>query len=264
MGHPREASELALRLRKFAKDYTPWEGIGADLVGVITAESIDEVPSYWVGWGFNDYTRKTGDYMEGTRSVIMLGYHAWDDVCEIVAISGGRLEAYAYMRMEVNARNLVNFLREEGHRAMIAGDLLPKKRMAQLAGFGSYGKNCLIINPDYGPWLRLQAVLTDAELIPDPPFEDDLCGDCEECIKACPVSALYPYRVHPERCLAGPHDDEWVKLITGETRYDSIRQGPPELQLIFDEHSPTITENSRLMCTTCQRACPYGRERRGL
>ncbi|MBL7078888.1 epoxyqueuosine reductase [Candidatus Bathyarchaeota archaeon] len=264
MSEDAERTELTERVKAYAQSFSPWEDVGADLVGVITAESLDAVPSYWVGWEINDQTKKTGDYMEGARSVIVLGYHAWDDVCEMISFKGDRFEAYAYMRMEINARKLVRWLRRQGHAARIAGDLLPKKRMAQLAGFGGFGKNALIINPRYGPWLRLQAVLTDVELEPDKPYEGDLCGDCEECVKACPVGALTPYVVDPNRCLAGPHDDEWIGLLSGQVSYDSIKDGPPGLQKVFDVHSPTVTRNTRLMCMTCQRACPIGREERGL
>jgi len=263
MREDAERRELTERVKTYARSFSPWEDIGADLVGVITAESLDVVPSYWVGWQINDDTKRTGEYLEGARSVIVLGYHAWDDVCEMISLKGDRFEAYAYMRMEVNARKLVRWLRRQGHSARIAGDLLPKKQMAQLAGFGSYGKNALIIHPRYGPWLRLQTVLTDAELEPDKPYEGDPCGDCDECVKACPVGALKPYVVDPDKCLAGPHDDEWIGLLSERIGYGSIREGPPGLDETFDKHSPKITANTRLMCMTCQKACPIGREERG-
>jgi epoxyqueuosine reductase len=259
-----ERTELTERVKAYARSFSPWEDIGADLVGVITAESLDAIPSYWVGWEINDHTKRTGDYLDGAKSVIVLGYHAWDDVCEMISLKGDRFEAYTYMRMEINGRKLVRWLKRQGHEAGIAGDLLPKKRMAQLAGFGGYGKNSLIINPLYGPWVRLQAVLTDAELEPDESFETDPCGDCDECIKACPVGALTPYIVDPEKCLAGPHNDEWIRLLSGQVGYDALREGPPGLQKVFDEHTPKITGNTRLMCMACQRACPIGREERGL
>ena len=208
-------TEFTERIKAYARSFSPWEDIGADMVGVIAAESLDAVPSYWVGW-------------------------------------------------EINARKLVRWLRRRDHAARIAGDLLPKKRMAQLAGFGGYGKNSLIIHPRYGPWLRLQAVLTDAELETDEPYQGDPCGDCDECVKSCPVGALTPYVVDPDKCLAGPHDGEWVGLLSGRVGYGSIREGAPGLDEVFDVHSPRFTANTRLICMTCQKACPIGREERGL
>jgi epoxyqueuosine reductase len=121
--------------------------------------------------------------------------------------------------------------------------------MAQLAGLGNFGKNTLIINPEYGPWFRLRSILIDAELVPDRPFTDDLCGGCDECIKSCPVGALTPYRLDPDRCLLG---------MTWEQRRSK------EFAKIWDEHCPPLTRNTYLMCMTCQRACIHGRELRGL
>ncbi|MDP4146498.1 MAG: 4Fe-4S double cluster binding domain-containing protein [Bacillota bacterium] len=64
------------------------------------------------------------------------------------------------------------------------------KLTARLAGFGWIGKNCLLINPNYGPRVRWTTVLTDA------PFEDNKevleskCGNCKRCVEACPAEAL--------------------------------------------------------------------------
>ena len=102
-----ERTELTENVKAYARSFSLWENIGADMVGVITAESLDAVPSYWVGWQINDHTKQTGEYLEGAVSVIVLGYHAWDDVCEMISLKGDRFEAYAYMRMEVNALKLV-------------------------------------------------------------------------------------------------------------------------------------------------------------
>jgi epoxyqueuosine reductase len=254
---------LTQRLKEFAHSFNPWEDMGADLVGILAPESLDSVPRFWVEW-LDGYTKKTSDVMEDSKSLIVLGYHASDDVYELIYRKKDRFEALAYMGMEVNVRKVVRFLEKQGFNAQVADDFLPKKQMARLAGLGSYGKNSLIINPKYGPWIRLQAIITDAELVPDDPFEKDLCGNCEACVKACPVRALSPYKIDPAKCLINPHDHEWIGLIKGDLKFSEIREGSSDLDRIFEEHTPKLTENSRLMCMTCQKACPYGREERGL
>ena len=255
--HSKETRSLTREIKEKALSS------GADLVGILKGSSIDSVPRHWVGWQVQKYTKRTTDYMGDSRSVVVLGYHAWDDVHEIVIPKGDRLEYPVYDRMRLFARRVLRFMEGEGHKAIMDPYLLSKKRMAQLAGLGCFGKNSLIINPKYGPWMRLQCILTDAELVPDEPFEGDLCGDCEECIEACPVGALTPYRIDPDRCLIGLTEAEWVGVATGKVDYGSIRD-TPNIQAILDEYVPRLTGNSRLMCTTCQKACPYGREERGL
>lgn len=204
MSEDAERTELTERVKAYARSFSPWEDIGADLVGVITAESLDAVPSYYVGWEINDQTKRTGEYMEGAKSVIVLGYHAWDDVCEMISLKGDRFEAYAYMRMEINARKLVRWLRRQGHAARIAGDLLPKKRMAQLAGFGGYGKNALIINPRYGPWLRLQAVSPTPSWNQTSPTRVTPAATATNVSRPAPSGPLHPMSLTPTGAWRGP------------------------------------------------------------
>lgn len=228
MGNTDDVRALTEEIKKRAIDY------GADLVGIVSTEAIDAIPKHWVGWDYQAYTKKSTDYMEDSRSVIVLGYQAWDDVHEIQIRRRCKWEYPAYQRMRLYARRLLRHIQGMEYEGIVYPELMSQKRMAQLAGLGSFGKNSLILNPRYGPWIRLQSILTDAKLVPDEPFEKDLCGDCEACILACPVEALTPYTVDAEKCSA--HMNQM----------------------------PSFTKNSTLMCTQCQRACPHGREERGL
>lgn len=254
--------DLTQKIKEHAASVDEWENTGADIVGVLPAERYDSTPSYPVPF-MNGATKKTSDYMKGTKSIIVLGFHAWDDICEAVTVKNGHLEAFGYTRMGYTAKKIVSFIEKQGYRAKTPGDFLPKKKLAVLAGLGCYGKNSLIINPRYGPWMRLAVVLTDAELVYDDAFEEDLCGTCDACVRACPTGALSPYKITPELCLVGAPELEWVGLISGKHSFEDVREVEKGNQL-FDEHSPTLTENTRLMCMVCQKACPYGREERGL
>lgn len=71
------------------------------------------------------------------------------------------------------------------------------------AGLGSRGKNTCVHVPNYGSWVVLGALLTDLELDPDPPAQLDVCGECDECMKACPTGAICePYTVDVKICLS--------------------------------------------------------------
>lgn len=256
--------KLTQEVKEFATKYNPWEVAGADLVGIIPAERLDEIPSYRIDW-IDESTMKTTEQMKDAKSIIVLGYHASDDVYEVALRKGNSVEFFGYLPLGINRRELIRQLQAKGFEAKVADERLPKKQMARLAGFGNYGKNALIITPKYGPWIRLAAIVTNAEFVYDEPFGKDLCGDCDKCVKACPTGALTPYRVDPTRCLVNPYDiDDWVRLISGELKYSEKFGKTPDVDTIFSKHSPRFTDNSVLMCTTCQRACPYGRKERGL
>jgi len=234
---------------------------GAELVGVLSADSIDAFPEYWIGWQIQQSSKKTTDYMENPKSIIVLGYHAFDDIHEAQIAHNGDIEYPVYERMRLYSRRVMRQLEEKGFKCIIYPFNLNQKKMAQLAGLGSMGKNSLIINPEYGPWIRLQSILTDAPLVPDQANTQDLCKDCTRCIDACPTGALTPYVVDPEKCLIGITEKELVKLIEEDLSFTDFRDTPDS---VFREHMPRFTKNSVLMCTTCQKACPIGREKRGL
>jgi len=113
------------------------------------------------------------------------------------------------------------------------------KAVGRMAGLGWQGKSLLLVNPEYGPRIRLVTVLTDAPLAADVPIENR-CGDCMSCVDACPAGAIrgagtedhYNSReeaVDLQRCLA--QLEEFMRL-------------------------PGITDT---VCGLCIRACPYGR-----
>ena len=65
------------------------------------------------------------------------------------------------------------------------------KDAAVLAGFGIIGKNNLLITPDFGPRVRLRALLVDAPLKASPPFGFNPCKNCDKpCMRACPQKAF--------------------------------------------------------------------------
>ncbi len=110
---------------------------------------------------------------------------------------------------------LLEFIRKQGFSAQLVGKMgyspsgKPNlKHLAVAAGLGRQGKNTLVINPRFGPWLRFMAIRTNAPLAPTgtgvyAKEENPDCKSCQRCIEACPVRILQPYRlVDTDRCLA--------------------------------------------------------------
>lgn len=64
------------------------------------------------------------------------------------------------------------------------------KMAAHLAGLGWIGKSCLLVTPEAGPRVRFATILTDAPLEATGGPMEQRCGECEECVKICPVSAF--------------------------------------------------------------------------
>jgi len=193
-----ESNKLTAEIKEVVLDS------GADLVGIVKPNVIDAYPKIWVGWTIQEYTKKAMEIMSDSKSLIVIGQYLWDDMLELAIRKGDSWLYPGYLPLRNIKRTAIQHLERMGFKAM-AFSSVSHKRLAQLAGLGNFGKNALIINPTYGPWIRLGIVLTDAVLKPDEPFEEDLCGSCDECVKACPVNALTPFKVDDTRCLVGVH-----------------------------------------------------------
>ena len=77
--------------------------------------------------------------------------------------------------------------------------VLSHREFARLAGHGWYGKNNLLVNPDYGSQVRYATVLTDFPLKTDSPVNGS-CGNCTLCIDACPANAISENSFNLELC----------------------------------------------------------------
>jgi len=110
------------------------------------------------------------------------------------------------------------------------------KALAKAAGLGWIGKCTLLITPNFGPRICLISILTDIPLVPGRP-EKNKCGDCRECIKACPMNALV------------------------ETTFSDF---PNKLDAVLDvsKCGPYVekTWESGNVCWNCLLACPLGKK----
>ncbi len=100
---------------------------------------------------------------------------------------------------------LIRFIQERGVAVELwgrcgypRGDDLNLKQQAVIAGLGSWGKNSLVIHPEFGPWLRFMGMKVKTSLTPTGPGfdaheENPLCEGCTACIDACPLGILEPY-----------------------------------------------------------------------
>lgn len=112
---------------------------------------------------------------------------------------------------------------------------LVDRELAYRSGLGYYGKNCCIINPDYGSYVFIGYILTSLELSSDVIPIESQCGDCRLCLDACPTGALEgPGVLNPKKCIS---------YLTQTKEYI-----PAELQ---------IRMGVKIYgCDTCQIVCP--------
>lgn len=90
-------------------------------------------------------------------------------------------------------------------QARIAIDTSPlvDRRVAERAGIGWLGKNCMLYTPKHGSFVFLGALLVDVEIESSPEEQPSRCGECTRCLQACPTGALIaPGVIDATRCLS--------------------------------------------------------------
>lgn len=136
---------------------------------------------------------------------------------------------------------LANFIRKDRPhlKYKIAVDTSPlcDRTIAYQAGLGFFGKNNLLINPQYGSYIFLGSLITNLDLPVDKPIADE-CLNCNLCIMACPTGALNETGIlNAKRCLS----------------YLTQKKG------VLTKEEQALMTNCIYGCDLCQRVCPYNK-----
>ena len=195
--------------------------LGADLFGVASGNSLNDAPK----------GHRPSDVLPDAKSIVVLGIKMLDAQTDLLRSDGDYFDTSPRQRMfqghntfisqEIDrvGYSLARLLEKKGlrayHQMASAGGtdqrylmgLLSLKHLSIQAGLGVIGRNSLLITPQFGPRLRLAAIVTNAEVAHDEPLEVDFCKHCEKpCISVCPVKALEepsqgePYRINKYAC----------------------------------------------------------------
>jgi epoxyqueuosine reductase len=204
--------------------------VGFDLCGICLPDVIPEARARYLDWlerGYHgnmtflakDTRRRTEPrrILPEVRSIIMLGLNYYHPDSPSVPPGHGRVSKYARGRdyhlvaKEMMSR-LEELIRSSGDdtfgaqmESFVDSSPLLERTWAARAGLGYFGKNCLLINRDFGSWIFLAGILTDLEIEPDNPHAVDHgdCVNCRRCIEAGPTSAIVADGVlDARRCIA--------------------------------------------------------------
>jgi len=245
--------------------------LGFDLCGVVRAEVFPELAHFeeWLARGYagemsyleDPRRRKPALVQENLRSAIVcaLNYntdlpYSVDAAAAKTSEPRGWISRYAWGRdyhevvwEKLNA--LAASLRErfpEPFAARVHADTGPitERMFAKYAGLGWLGKNTLLLNEALGSWFFLGVIMTSLDLTPSlAPAESppaDLCGNCRQCLDACPTGALVePYVLDARRCIS---------YLTIELRGNI----PEEFREAMGRHV--------YGCDICQDVCPFNRD----
>ncbi|RIV24271.1 tRNA epoxyqueuosine(34) reductase QueG [Alicyclobacillaceae bacterium I2511] len=193
------------------------QSVGLDAVGATTAESFPELIPL-----LRDYAKRglTGFESANIEDRIQ-PKRWWAPVQSLIAVAlayltpeghsvvhshpqrrelWGQVSVYAYgqdyhrvlqQRMEQLALAIqIRLGRPVQYRIAVDTSPLVDRRVAERAGIGWIGKNCMLFTPSQGSFVFLGTLLTDVRVEPVTHTVPAPCGACTLCLDACPTGAL--------------------------------------------------------------------------
>ncbi len=253
MPNLNDVKELTKKVKEFALN------LDLDIVGIASADNelfLEAVIEH-----------RPKEILDGAKSVIITGktmprgtfklkHHHLNTV--------HRLYHSLYKFLDICATRISDYIENEGYYAipipayiplvfhnMIPWGIISLKHAAVAAGLGQIASNGLFIHPKYGTLIRLSAIITTAELTPDPKYEgDEICRDCNLCVENCPAKAFNKKgQFQKLACLRDvvkhglnifhPYDKQYVK----------------NLELVTN----TMFVEYTVGCTKCLEVCPINK-----
>ncbi len=188
--------------------------MGADMVGIASIDRFENAPS----------ETHPSTYLPSARAVISVAIKIPHGVCDVwgdytqegKTISPYLFYGYGLINLETSriVRTVAVKLEKMGYRTRIfpptwmisqyrfferiieTGEIMADfshRHTAVAAGLGVFGANGLVLTKENGVRQRLNSIITDAPLVPDPMSEMEIpCGKkCDyKCIRVCPVNAF--------------------------------------------------------------------------
>ncbi len=122
------------------------------------------------------------DLRDGPTALYMHHYRQVNFLLDRAALlTAGLIQDRGYRALPVAASQIIDWDNQKAH--------VSHKKVGELAGLGWWGRNNLLVNPEFGSRFRLVTVLTDLPLPPGAPLAAD-CGACRRCISSCPALAI--------------------------------------------------------------------------
>ncbi len=250
---------------------------GADLAGIANVEKLKNSPSHLIYGKLGEYNTvgnkppeelKPGEiaWPQNAQSAIIIAVEHPEEKPELDWWKAGYKGGTPGNRILISINNqLAEWLQSE--KKMKATPLayhiehkgIFLKDTAAIAGLGCIGKNNMLITPQFGPRVRLRAILTNELLPSTEPIEFDPCTECDmPCREKCPRNA-FGKQVFSQEAFG-------LRQLPG--RSGVYRRHTCNEQMVIDEDRPqelmlegqSQPEKMVGYCRICEFSCPVGKQ----
>lgn len=231
IGTKNEESNEIKRLARF---------FGADLVGIT---HFDHRWHYSRRPDTRTVTPTANELPEGMTHVIVMGHEMDFDLVETYPSAvAGAATGREYSHEAAIVMQLAAYIRNLGYEATASmNDSALVIPYAIKAGLGEYGRNQMVLTPEFGPRVRFSKIFTNLPLSVDLPRQLGIAGYCKICTKcadACPPKAL-------------PKGDPKVGSDSPST-VRGVKKWSANCEACFGYWAKIKTD-----CAICMRVCPF-------
>jgi epoxyqueuosine reductase QueG len=137
------------------------------------------------------------EFFSETKTIIVLFHHVktsleWVWYPHEAERNSNTCGADLHSKNTIN--NIAHYLKDEGYVSGIVpypGKCgLRMKDFAEKTELGEIGDNYLFLHKEWGPWVHLRLLLTDAQFEVKPAVKSNVCIHCGMCVSACPAHAI--------------------------------------------------------------------------
>ncbi len=249
--------------------------LGASLAGICALDDLKTAPSFTlapklpqadVGSRNSDLGLEPGEvyWPEYAKSAVVIAYEHGKDNPELDWWFGKKEPQGNKVLVEIN-KKLATWIETNypittypcPYHIEKGGVFL--KDSAYYAGLGCIGKNNLLIPPEYGPRVRLRAMLLSVKLPPTGPSSFNPCNNCgSPCLQNCPQDAF--------REIVYTASEMSQESLPGQVgNYDRAKcnnQMKKDLSGAKEQNVPeTSSEPVKIIkyCRNCEFSCPVGK-----
>lgn len=218
---------------------------GADLVGIT---EVDPRWHYATRVDTNTMTPAPNTLPNDITHVIVMG-HAMDHdlVGTYPSALAGVSTGLEYSHETSIVIQLSTYIRNLGYEAIASmNDTALVIPYAIKAGLGEYGRNQMVITPQFGPRIRFSKIFTNLPLTADQPKSMGItsyCETCNLCAAACPPKAL-PF---------GEPSNEPLNRST----INGVKKWSADCEKCFGYWAKLKTD-----CAICMRVCPFNNQQK--
>ena len=251
------------------------KAFGADLVGVVSAKTLNEFPPD------PKWPQTPERISTHTKSVIVIAKRIPSGAFRAKSnIPVQYMDMLVLRLMDKAAYRLTEWLELEGHPSFVTAaqetdwsyknasyGRLSTRHLGIEAGLGTFGLEVNILTPEFGPRIYLTGILTEAVIEADQRITEQVCigESCSRCLYSCPSDAVRHFGIDKRACATEAQEFGFTTILQYWEHF--IRQDADTMRALLRDREMFGFWQGLLRvvgsfgdCPRCLAVCPVGND----